>query len=73
MTRMIHTEFTGIAELLNVTDEPPGTATREAEPPQFDREDETGLASTILAGNESTSDTCVSAKARSLFRIRMIS
>ena len=70
-TRMVQVEFAGITELLNITDEPPLTAVKEAELPQFDKEESTGLASTTLDGNESVSVTCVSALSRSLFLIRI--
>lgn len=54
---MMHMEFAGITESLNTTDEFPLTELNEAELPQFDNEEETGLASTILVGNESVSAT----------------
>jgi len=64
-------EFAGITELLNITDEAPLTAVNKAELPQFDNEEATGSASTILDGNESVSDTCESALSGSLFLIRI--
>ena len=69
---MIHVEFDGMTELLKVTDEPPLTAAKEAELPQFDNAEATGLASTRLAGNASVSAACVSAIVRSLFLMRIV-
>lgn len=71
-TRMVQVEFARITELLNITDEPPLTAVNEAELPQFENEESTGLASTSWGGNESVSVTCVSALSRSLFLIRIL-
>ena len=65
-------EFAGMSELLKVTDELPLTAANEAELPQFDNAEATGLASTRLAGNASVSAACVSAVVRSLFLMRIV-
>ena len=69
---MVHVEFAGMTELLSVTDEPPLSPINEAELPQFDKDEATGLASTTLDGNESTSDTCISVVKGSLFLIRIV-
>jgi len=71
-TTIVQVEFAGMTELLNVTDEAPLTPMNEAELPQFDKEEATGLASTTLDGNESTSDTCISVVVGSLFLIRIV-
>lgn len=61
-----------MTELLKVMDEAPLTAVNEAELPQFDNEEATGLARTTLDGSSSVSDVCVSAVVRSLFLIRIV-
>lgn len=72
LTRIVHVEFAGIVELLNVNVVSPLVAAIVAELPQFDNEGETGFDKTRLAGNESVRDACVSAVSRSLLRIRRI-
>lgn len=69
---MVHVEFAAMTELPRITDEPPLIAVNEAELPQFDNVDETGLARTTLDGSSSISDACVRAIVGSSFLIRIV-
>lgn len=57
---------------LKLTDVSPGSASSEAEPPQFDNDADTGFASTTLSGNSSVSDASVKVNSGSLFLMRIV-